>query len=70
MFTFTFFILFKTFSTVKLGAGGWPAEGRKEGCKGRKKRKRMMRIHLLSAVVGRRNNWLLSPGKFPDQFLL
>lgn len=27
------------------------------------------RIHLLSAVVGRRNNWLLSPGKFPDQFL-
>lgn len=29
----------------------------------------MRRIHLLSAVVGRRNNWLLSPGKFPDQFL-
>lgn len=23
----------------------------------------------MSAVVGRRNNWLLSPGKFPDQFL-
>lgn len=36
---------------------------------GRKRRKRMRRIHLLSAVVGRRNNWLLSPGKFPDQFL-
>ena len=29
----------------------------------------MRTIHLLSAVVGRRNNWLLSPGKFPDQFL-
>lgn len=23
----------------------------------------------MSAVVWRRNNWLLSPGKFPDQFL-
>lgn len=29
----------------------------------------MREIHLLSAVAGRRNNWLLSPGKFPAQFL-
>ena len=37
--------------------------------KERKGRRRRREIHLLSAVVGRRNNWLLSPGKFPDQFL-
>lgn len=24
----------------------------------------------MSAVVGRRNNWLLSPGKLPEQFLI
>lgn len=40
---------------------------RRVGGRGRGKRTR--RIHLLSAVVWRRNNWLLSPGKFPDQFL-
>lgn len=48
-------------------AGGCPAEGgEKEGSKERKMKRR---IHLLSAVVGRRNNWLLSPAKFPGQFL-
>lgn len=28
------------------------------------------RSHLLSAVVGRRNNWFLSPWKLPEQFLI
>lgn len=56
-------------STLEVGAGRCPAEGRKEEGKRRRRKKRMRTIHLLSAVVGRRNNWLLSPGKFPDQFL-
>ncbi len=67
---FTHIFMFCTDShPLRLGAEGRPAEGRKEGSKWRQRKKRTRRIHLLSAVVGRRNNWLLSPGKFPDQFL-
>lgn len=34
------------------------------------RRRSSRRSHLLSAVVGRRNNWFLSPGKLPEQFLI
>lgn len=56
--------------------GGCQVRGKEKKKKRKKKRWKAVkggggggRIHLLSAVVGRRNNWLLSPGKFPDQFL-
>lgn len=43
---------------------------RSSGRRRRKRRRSRRRSHLLSAVVGRRNNWFLSPGKLPEQFLI
>lgn len=49
---------------------GAPEEEVEGGRRRRKRKRSRRRSHLLSAVVGRRNNWFLSPGKLPEQFLI
>lgn len=46
------------------------ARGEVEGGRRKRRWRSRRRSHLLSAVVGRRNNWFLSPGKLPEQFLI